>query len=146
LNGDIVIEISGGTENQSTGRVAYINEQILNQSNLLMTCVNFCRILRPKNPENSYFIYSLFEYLYDRRVLFNWENGTTGIKNLSLNALLNVFELVLPDNDDLIKKFNSITKSLFEKIQKNNIQIQTLKKTRDTFLPKLMSGQIRVKL
>lgn len=144
LNGDIVIEISGGTENQSTGRVAYINQQILNQSNSPMTCVNFCRILRPKNPENSYFIYSLFEYLYNRRILFNWENGTTGIKNLNLKALLEVFELVLPDNEDLIKKFNSISKSSFGKIQTNNIQIQTLKQTRDTLLPKLMSGQLRV--
>jgi len=144
LNGDIVIEISGGTENQSTGRVAYINEQVLNQSNLPMTCVNFCRILRPKKTENSYFIYSLFEYLYNRRVLFNWENGTTGIKNLSLKALLDVFELVLPNNDELINKFNDFSKSSFIKIQTNNSQIQSLKKTRDTLLPKLMRGSLRV--
>ncbi|MDC1522893.1 restriction endonuclease subunit S, partial [Flavobacteriaceae bacterium] len=40
-NGDIVVEISGGTENQSTGRVMYINERILSSANHPMTCVNF---------------------------------------------------------------------------------------------------------
>ncbi|MCD8448014.1 restriction endonuclease subunit S [Tenacibaculum finnmarkense] len=144
--GDIVIEISGGTENQSTGRVAYINEQILNKSDLPMTCVNFCRILRPNNPENSYFIYSLFEYLYNRKVLFNWENGTTGIKNLNLKALLNGFDLLLPKSDEKIIEFNQFIKSSFVKIQENNNQIQTLKKTRDTLLPKLMNGELRVKI
>ena len=144
INGDIVIEISGGTENQSTGRVAYINEEILNNSKFPMTCVNFCRILRPKNVENSYFIYSLFEYLYNRKVLFNWENGTTGIKNLNLKALLNVFNLALPVSDHKINEFNKYAKSSFIKIQSNNSQIQSLQTTRDTLLPKLMSGQLRV--
>ena len=144
VNGDIVIEISGGTENQSTGRVAYINEEILNNSKFPMTCVNFCRILRPKNVENSYFIYSLFEYLYNRKVLFNWENGTTGIKNLNLKALLNVFNLVLPISDHKISEFNKYAKSSFIKIQSNNSQIQTRQATRDTLLPKLMSGKVRV--
>jgi type I restriction enzyme S subunit len=144
INGDIVIEISGGTENQSTGRVAYINEQILNKSYLPMTCVNFCRILRPVDSDNSYFIYSLFEYLYNRKVLFNWENGTTGIKNLNLKALLKDFDLRLPKTNEKIIEFNQFVKSSFIKIQDNNSQIQTLKKTRDTLLPKLMSGQLRV--
>jgi hypothetical protein len=85
----------GGTENQSTGRVTYINQYILGNSDLPMTCVNFCRILRLKNTDNSYFIYSLFEYLYKRKVLFNWENGTTGIKNLNLKALLKDFDLAI---------------------------------------------------
>ena len=144
LNGDIVIEISGGTENQSTGRVAYINEEILTNSKFPMTCVNFCRILRPKKVDNSYFIYSLFEYLYNRKVLFNWENGTTGIKNLNLKALLNGFDLILPISDEKVNEFSKYAKSSFIKIQTNNSQIQTLQQTRDTLLPKLMSGKLRV--
>ena len=75
-NGDIVVEISGGTENQSTGRAIYINEKILSSANHPMTCVNFCRIIRPLKLEYSYFLHSLFDYLYNRKVFFNWENGT----------------------------------------------------------------------
>jgi len=143
-NGDIVVEISGGTENQSTGRAMYINEKILSSANHPMTCVNFCRIIRPLKIEYSYFLHSLFDYLYTRKVFFNWENGTTGIKNLNLNALLEDFDLFIPKNEDSILDFNNNVQAVFNKIQTNNSQVQSLTKTRDTLLPKLMSGQVRV--
>ncbi|TDT72498.1 type I restriction enzyme S subunit [Hypnocyclicus thermotrophus] len=57
-----------------------------------------------------------------------------GIKNIMIPK---------PDNN-ILEKFNNIVEPLFHKIQKNNSQIQTLKQTRDTLLPKLMSGQLRV--
>jgi type I restriction enzyme S subunit len=145
-NGDIVVEISGGTESQSTGRVMYINRESLNNAHLPMTCVNFCRIIRPSKIEYSYFLHSLFDYLYTRKVFFNWENGTTGIKNLNLKALLEDFDLLIPSDFSVIIEFNNNVKGLFEKIQTNNSQIQSLTKTRDTLLPKLMSGQVRVKM
>lgn len=143
-NGDIVVEISGGTENQSTGRTMYINEKILNSAKHPMTCVNFCRIIRPSKLEYSYFLNSLFDYLYIRKVFFNWENGTTGIKNLNLKALLEDFDLIIPKNEESILDFNKNVKAVFNKIQSNNSQIQSLAKTRDTLLPKLMSGQVQV--
>ncbi len=143
-NGDIVVEISGGTENQSTGRAMYINEKILSSAKHPMTCVNFCRIIRPLKIEYSYFLHSLFDYLYTRKVFFNWENGTTGIKNLNLNALLEDFDLFIPKNEDSILDFNNNVQAIFNKIQTNNSQVQSLTKTRDTLLPKLMSGQVRV--
>lgn len=144
INGDIVIEISGGTENQSTGRVMYINDIILKNSKLPMTCVNFCRIIRPLDIKYSYFLHSLFDYLYKRKVFFNWENGTTGIKNLNLNAFLEGFKLLVPNNQNKIVEFNKLVESSFIKIQTNNTQIQTLTKTRDELLPRLMSGELRV--
>jgi type I restriction enzyme S subunit len=45
----------------------------------------------------------------------------------------------------IIENFRSIIKPIFDKYYLNNQQIQTLTKTRDELLPKLMSGQIRVK-
>lgn len=41
--------------------------------------------------------------------------------------------------------FSTIAKSILQKSSANKEQIQTLSKTRDTLLPKLMSGEIRVK-
>lgn len=143
LNGDIVIEISGGTEGQSTGRSIYINDEIINRSNLPITSVNFCRIIRPKKIEFSYFIYSCLDHLYNLGIFFNLENGSTGIKNLNLKFLLNDFEIILPNEEDVLD-FDLRIKGVFEKIQYNNSQIQSLARSRDELLPKLMSGQIRV--
>ena len=47
--------------------------------------------------------------------------------------------------DEVLSSFNKKVKPLFTKIQFNTSQIQTLDKLRDTLLPKLMSGEVRVK-
>ena len=50
----------------------------------------------------------------------------------------------LPDAE-LIEKFNEIVKGSFDKVRFNQIQIQTLQTLRDTLLPKLISGEVRLK-
>lgn len=57
--------------------------------------------------------------------------------------LLN-FELIIP-TDEILKKLNQAIQPLFKKIISNNSQVQTLSKLRDTILPKLMNGELRVK-
>ncbi len=57
------------------------------------------------------------------------------------NTNLKSIEIIIP-NDEILKKFNQAVKPLFEKIKNNSEQIQTLAKTRDTLLPKLMKGEL----
>jgi type I restriction enzyme S subunit len=47
---------------------------------------------------------------------------------------------------EIMNKFEKICESYFYKIELNRIQINTLEKLRDTLLPKLMSGEVRVKI
>ncbi|HAT4156335.1 restriction endonuclease subunit S [Clostridium perfringens] len=47
---------------------------------------------------------------------------------------------------EYMKKFTIIVNSWFERINNNNIENERLEKLRDTLLPKLMSGEIRVPL
>jgi type I restriction enzyme S subunit len=54
------------------------------------------------------------------------------------------YELYLPENFGLIKKFTKIANDTTNKISLNIDSIKALGKTRDTLLPKLMSGQVRV--
>lgn len=54
------------------------------------------------------------------------------------------FPLLLPP-DELQRKAIKIIEPIFEKCWLNNNQIQTLQKTRDTLLPKLISGEVRLK-
>ena len=54
-------------------------------------------------------------------------------------------ELVIPSQNDLIK-FNYTIFPLIEKKNINRQQIQTLTKTRDELLPRLMNGEVRVKI
>jgi type I restriction enzyme S subunit len=56
---------------------------------------------------------------------------------------LNMLKLTFP-NDEILDLFYIQIKPIFEQIQQNQQQNQTLKKQRDALFPKLMSGEIRV--
>ena len=51
-----------------------------------------------------------------------------------------VFKIPSP----LMKQFKEMVRPMFKKIESNTIQICTLEKLRDTLLPELMSGQVRI--
>ncbi|MDD3340330.1 MAG: restriction endonuclease subunit S [Lachnospiraceae bacterium] len=87
--GQIIIEISGGSPTQSTGRTALITRELVNSYEKPLICTNFCRALSFEKDYHSTFLYSLIQYLYNKDVFFLYENGTTGIKNLDTNNLFN---------------------------------------------------------
>ncbi len=55
------------------------------------------------------------------------------------------FEIVVPPTS-LIKKFTEAAENIYSKIELNQAQIRTLETLRDTLLPKLMSGAVRVRM
>lgn len=59
--------------------------------------------------------------------------------------VLNNMPLFIP-SDNLLESFEQIISPLYIKMDFNQIQISTLEKLRDTLLPKLMSGQVTVKM
>jgi type I restriction enzyme S subunit len=141
--GDIIMEISGGTENQSTGRVAYINNDVIELFDYPLVFSNFCRLLRMEE-KYTYFIYSYLQYLYKQDEFFNLENGSSGIKNLDYKALLYDLTYPMPSENRLIVEYNEKVSLYFRKINKNKKQIQTLTQQRDSLLPKLMSGEVKI--
>jgi len=48
--------------------------------------------------------------------------------------------------EKLISKFEKWCTPMFTKIKSNQLQIRTLEQLRNTLLPKLMSGEVRVKV
>jgi type I restriction enzyme S subunit len=52
-------------------------------------------------------------------------------------------KIILPDQKTL-QKFELAMETIFQKSLENNLQIETLSRLRDSLLPKLMSGKIRV--
>ena len=142
MNGDIVVEISGGSPTQSTGRVAAISNALLNRYEKGMVCTNFCKAMKPI-PGYSMYVYHYWKYLYDLGVFFSYENGTTGIKNLDINGFLEM-EPIRIAPPELVRKFDAICQSIFSKIYVNGLESERLSLLRDTLLPKLMNGEIDI--
>jgi len=60
------------------------------------------------------------------------------------NSGIQQIQLPIPPTE-VARKFTETVRFYFEKISNNNAQIQILSALRDTLLPKLMSGEVRVK-
>jgi type I restriction enzyme S subunit len=70
--------------------------------------------------------------------------GTSGRQRASHDAV-SAYPMIQPDNDDLWRKLGGIVDPMFERIAANDAESQTIATTRDFLLPKLMSGEIRVR-
>lgn len=140
--GDIVVEISGGSPTQSTGRCALITRSLLNRYDRGMVCTNFCRAVKPI-AEYSSFMYFYMKYLYSQNVFFSYENGTTGIKNLDISSFL-VTEPILIPPVGVVAQFAQSVGTFIDIVFANGFEIETLAKTRDTLLPRLISGELSI--
>lgn len=141
-DGDLVVEISGGSPTQSTGRIAVITKHLLQRYDKDMICTNFCKAIKPKK-NYSMFIYYYWLYLYRKNVFFSYENGTTGIKNLDINGFIETEPIIIPNVKNLLK-FSELCLNIESEIFANGYENEKLIQLRNTLLLKLMSGEIDV--
>jgi len=94
--------------------------------------------------EIGYYTYTYFKMksLMEEIKQFN-ETGTV-FGSISKSDFENI-EITIPPKE-VIDKFQSEVKPIDDKIIANCFQIRSLEKLRDTLLPKLMSGEVRVSL
>lgn len=83
--GDIIIEKSGGSPTQSTGRVSFVSQELLNNAGAVV-CSNFCTAFRVKKGWNPLYIYYYLQFIYNLGAFFNFEGKTSGLKNLQLDT------------------------------------------------------------
>ena len=140
--GDIVVEISGGSPTQSTGRCTAITQSLLDRYDSGMVCTNFCKAIKPKTGY-SLFVYYYWQYLYEKGMFFSYENGTTGIKNLDFSGFIETESIIIPPFDRIMA-FDDYCKSIFNQIFANGKQSEHLAALRDALLHKLMSGELDV--
>ena len=143
MDGDLAIEISGGSPTQCTGRPVLISDALSKSLSLPLVASNFCRIVKLKSPVFSKFVYCWLRYLYDAGSLFQFETGTTGIKNFAFVLFCEKYPLVVPEQR-IAEAFDNAVSPLFVRIQANALQSRTLANLRDTLLPKLLSGELSV--
>ena len=140
--GDIVIEMSGGSPTQATGRSCYVSQGLLDAYNGKLTCTNFCNSLKLKEPgETSYFLF-VWRMFYRAGLMFNFEGKTSGLKNLQIDSLL-ATKWVFPPKE-LVTKFNKLFLSSTAQTDNCKKEISRLSALRDFLLPLLMNGQVKV--
>ncbi len=100
---------------------------------------NHTHILRAKKPYSNFFIWC---YLVKKNI----EKYITGAVQPKINQS-NLKSIDFPKfPGDLVENWNVETEPIFGKINQNKTQIKTITNLRDTLLPKLMSGEVRVEM
>lgn len=107
-------------------------------------CSTELQVVKPKDNDYLYFIYGwLTNSIYYNEIAAG-VGGTSGShQRIEPKAIFSAPCVKIDKN--IIHQYNILAEPLFKKQFENQQQIQTLTKLRDTLLPKLMSGEVRVK-
>ncbi|MBE0434239.1 MAG: restriction endonuclease subunit S [Methylomicrobium sp.] len=100
---------------------------------------NSLALERNKRSEISFELLKYWALTYD----FKLHVSGSAQPQITIDGLYDA-DFTLPDKES-IDRFTAIVRRIEEKRLANSVQIHTLEKLRDTLLPKLMSGEIRVK-
>ena len=130
--GDIVLAMSGNT----TGKIGVIpphsNEIYLNQ--------RVGKFFLNNEKQKSFLYNFLMSGNFEDKILsMGYGSAQPNISPSQIESI----DIIFPDNEKQIEYLN-ISNPIYDKVLMNNSQIQSLIKTRDTLLPKLMSGKLRV--
>lgn len=140
---DFIIEISGGSPVQSTGRIALLTEATFERFGTNVICSNFCKAISLKEEKYVFNFLQEWQRLYNANVFFGFEGKTSGIKNFLYDSFMDTYHIVKPAKD-VAEKYHSYVQSLENKKQSNLKQNQELASLRDWLLPMLMNGQVMV--
>lgn len=140
---DLIVEISGGSPTQSTGRMAYMTKESLERFDAPVICSNFCKAVTLKDKKSMYNFAFEWNKAYDNGVLFGYEGKTSGIKNLLFESFVTSYYTTIPSTH-LLEKFYDFMTPMEIRKQKNLLENQKLAELRDWLLPMLMNGQVKV--
>jgi type I restriction enzyme S subunit len=141
---DVVVEISGGSPTQSTGRMAYITEATIKRFESPLICSNFCKPITIKNKKLLYNFAYYWNSLYEAGIFFGYEGKTSGIKNFLFDSFVSSYYTVVPE-ESIVNKFYDLMENIQTKKQTALAENQQLASLRDWLLPMLMNGQVKVK-
>lgn len=135
-NGDTLLaKITPCLENGKTGFVMNLKEDELARGSTEFI------VMRAKDGVSPYFVYCLARYVDFRNTAILSMTGTSGRQRVQAEVLKNY---KISYSKDATERFHNVCHPHFLKIKQNQSQIRTLTRLRDTLLPKLMSGEVRV--
>lgn len=137
--GDIIIEVSGGSKNQPTGRSLFITKNLLSTFKNNIIPASFCRLFRPQNEKIGIILATHLKMIYKQGKTWEYQVQSTGISNFQTSIFLENENVVIPNEFILIAFYKKII-SIYEKTTTR--EIIYLKQCRDFLLPRLLNGEI----
>jgi len=132
-DGDILLSWSGNPDTSIdtfiwTNGPGYLNQHIFN--------------VRLHDESERHFVYYQLKYLRSTFAEIARDKQTTGLGHFTAGDMKRL--MVFKPADTLLEQFNAAVSSIYSRDYENRLATKTLAKLRDTLLPKLISGELRI--
>ncbi len=144
IEGDILIEISGGGPDQPVGRIVFIDKESLDQDKLPKVCTNFLRMLRIYNILNKKYVSLFLEHIYLSGEVIKYQGGSNNLRNLKFKEYEQIKIPIppLPEQTRIVAKLDLLFGQL-EQIKESLDKIpQLLKDFRQQVLTQAVIGKL----
>lgn len=145
IEGDILIEISGGGPDQPVGRTIFIDEEALMvNSEYKKVCTNFLRMVRLYDNLNKKFIKNYLDSFYLSGEVLKYQGGSNNLRNLKFKEF-EIIKIPLPplaEQQRIVAKLDVLFNHL-ETLKTRLEQIpQLLKNFRQAVLTQAVTGKL----
>ena len=141
-DGDIIFEVSGGSEKEPVGRMYLITQPILDYYCKDVICASFCKKVSFANKMISVLCYFAMQHCRNTGDMKKFEKDSAGnIINFAWTTFLEDFNVLLPNNE-VLNAFYRRANAIINSEVKLSLQIRLLTEARDRLLPRLMGGEI----
>jgi type I restriction enzyme S subunit len=143
-DGDIIFEVSGGSDKDPVGRMYFMTKPILDYYKKDVICASFCKKISFPNKLVSLLCFYAMQYCRNSGDMKKYEKDSAGnIINFAWTTFLENFHMLVP-NENFLKNFYKIANANINQQVNISLQIRLLTEARDRLLPKLMRGEIEI--
>ncbi|NLY81033.1 MAG: hypothetical protein GX072_14440, partial [Lysinibacillus sp.] len=139
--GDVIVAHTDLTQNADIIGNPILIYSDANYKNLIIS-MDTVKVSSKYDYVSNHFIYLLYKDKRFKNFALSYVNGTT-VLHLSKKAIKE-YKFPLPSDTSILEAFIQIIYPIFEKISNNILENESILVLRNTLLPKLMSGEIRV--
>ncbi|MCF2948489.1 restriction endonuclease subunit S [Paraglaciecola aquimarina] len=142
--GDIIFEVSGGSQNEGVAKTVLMTEELLSLFNEDVMCASFCKLARPISTEVGHYLFYFLRFLRKIKASEVFEiRSASNIVNYNWTAFLKFQEVNFP-SESLLDEFHTFSENSTKQTSVLAKQVKLLKEARDILLPRLMTGMIDI--
>lgn len=145
IEGDILVEISGGGPEQPVGRTILIDKAALSfEPETPKICTNFLRLIRPLKTINSKYLNLYLQLFYSSGEIVNFQNGSNNLRNLKFPEFLKItipFPII-KEQLLIVEKIEELFSELDKGIENLKTAQQQLKVYRQSVLKRAFEGKL----